>query len=171
MPRPSLSVRIATLGPLGKSPFAPGTIGTVVAGAPAAYFLSLAPGWLSIFLLVLVVSLGVYASEQAEGRWGATTRRSCHRRARGVPRHHDRSAFHCIVPSPGIAAFRIFDIWKPWPVNAIDARVKEDSGSYWMIWARALWRMLRSGLSLRSGSSRSGQVRSKGRPVGPFAVA
>jgi phosphatidylglycerophosphatase A len=125
----SLPVRIATLGALGGSPFAPGTVGTVVAGVPCAYLSSFLPGWAAALLLGAVFLLGCYASDRAEKELG--------RHDPGQVVIDELVGFLVtMIGLPftveslvlGIAAFRLFDIWKPWPVSVLDEKVKGGIG-------------------------------------------
>ncbi len=105
----------------GLSPKAPGTVGTLV-GFPLFWLLSGSPFywvWVALFLL-----LGVWACEVAG-------------RALGVHDHgglvwDEVAAFLMVLPfaSPTVfgfvlafALFRLFDIWKPYPIAMLDARV------------------------------------------------
>jgi phosphatidylglycerophosphatase A len=120
----SLSVRIATLGALGRSPFIPGTVGTVVAGVPGAVIMSGLGRWPSVALLTLVFLLGCYVAHVAEEELGS------HDPAEIVVDELIGFLVTMIwLPVTaksillGVAAFRLFDIWKPWPVRALDAKV------------------------------------------------
>ncbi|MGH8192348.1 MAG: phosphatidylglycerophosphatase A family protein [Rhodanobacteraceae bacterium] len=115
---------IATALGAGLSPKAPGTAGSAVALLPWWFLLrGLAPGW---YVLVLVVgfALGVWACEVSGRRLGV----------------HDHGALvwdevigmwlTLFVAPPewwwmvvGFVLFRLFDIWKPWPVRVADRRV------------------------------------------------
>jgi phosphatidylglycerophosphatase A len=120
----TLSVRIATLGALGRSPFAPGTVGTVVAGVPGAVIMSVFGGWPSFVLLVLLFLLGCSVSHLAEKELGS--------KDPGEIVIDELIGFLVtMIWLPvtatslllGVAAFRLFDIWKPWPVKVLDAKV------------------------------------------------
>lgn len=110
----------------GLAPKAPGTVGTLVA-FPLYALLAGSPFfwlWALAFLL-----LGVWVCEVAG-------------RNLGVPDHggivwDEVAAFLCVLPFapqtlPGFvlafALFRLFDIWKPFPIGWCDARVKGGLG-------------------------------------------
>lgn len=110
----------------GLSPKASGTVGTLAA-FPLFWLLLGAPfywAWIVVFLAV-----GVWAC-QVTGR------------DLGVADHggmvwDEIAAFLMVLPFappslPGyvlaFALFRLFDIWKPWPINWLDARVKGGLG-------------------------------------------
>ena len=105
----------------GLSPWAPGTVGTLV-GFPLFWLLAGSPlywAWIVLFLAV-----GVWACDVAG-------------RALGVHDHgglvwDEVAAFLMVLPfapstllgyALAFALFRLFDIWKPFPIGWIDARV------------------------------------------------
>lgn len=112
----------------GLSPYAPGTMGTLV--AIPLYLLAAQFGALSVLLVcILICLLGIYLCERT------TT-------ALGV---HDHPAivwdeiagyFVTMLLAPlsvssvlaGFVLFRIFDILKPWPISVIDSRLKGGLG-------------------------------------------
>lgn len=114
-----LLVHVATLGPIGYSPFAPGTCGTALG---ALLVLALSPSRLSLaFAAVGGVILGTIASRHAE----------IHFRAKdpGQIVIDEFAAFLAVMsllpPSfPSVilafALFRFFDIVKPFPIRKIE---------------------------------------------------
>lgn len=105
----------------GLSPKAPGTVGTLV-GFPLFWLMSESPFyWVWVALFVL---LGIWACDVAG-------------RALGVHDHgglvwDEVAAFLMVLPfAPqsvvgfvlAFALFRLFDIWKPYPIAMLDARV------------------------------------------------
>ncbi len=108
----------------GLAPKAPGTVGTLVA-LPIYGLLTLS-GSALLYWLAVAAALGI-------GVWacGATSR------ALGVPDHggivwDEIAAFLLVLPFapqdvPGFllafALFRLFDIWKPFPIRWLDAQV------------------------------------------------
>ena len=105
----------------GLSPYAPGTAGTLV-GFPLYWLLSGAPfywAWIGLFLVV-----GVWACDVAG-------------QALGVPDHggivwDEVAAFLMVLPFAPVSLaglvlafvlFRLFDIWKPFPIGWADAHV------------------------------------------------
>ncbi len=126
---PSKALRLATLGIFGRSPVAPGTIATLFVGIPSGYLLALSPIQLAFPLLLLVLGLGIHVSGRAEKETG-----------RHDPQEVviDELVGYLIAviffePSVknlllGFVAFRVFDIWKPWPVNVLQERLKGGVG-------------------------------------------
>jgi phosphatidylglycerophosphatase A len=103
---------------------APGTWGSVVGAGVFAPLLLLPIGWYLMALLAATV-LGVYVCDKSARDWGV----------------HDHGAIVWDeVVGMGIALmflpfswtsvvlafvmFRVFDIWKPWPVNILDQKIK-----------------------------------------------
>lgn len=120
---------IATGFGSGFSPWAPGTAGSLAALIP----------WIGLRLLPLPAYLVTLALAFALGVW------ACGRAARRVGLH-DPGAFVwdefvgqwvalLFVPQGpwlgvllGFALFRLFDVWKPWPVGWADLRVRGGLG-------------------------------------------
>lgn len=115
-----LTLFLATLGPAGRMPKAPGTWGSFVS-AVAAWFLFLPlPIWARLAALVFLFPFGAWCAGRAEkilGRkdpscvvidelWGQWITLAL------LP----PSAALWIIP--GFLLFRLFDIAKPWPVRA-----------------------------------------------------
>jgi phosphatidylglycerophosphatase A len=129
MPKCSIPVWLATLGGIGKSPVAPGTVATIVAGVPFAWLLGLLPSALAWVFLLALIGLSCYAADVAE-------------KALQTPDPKqvviDELVGYLItmiglpvtIPSLlwGIAAFRLFDIWKPWPISWLDRQVPGGTG-------------------------------------------
>lgn len=113
----------------GLSPLAPGTVGTLFA-IPLADWLRLMTNDAGYLLVVLLVILGGGLAAERTGR------------ALGVPDHggiviDEIAAFLLILFFVGtdfrrialaFALFRVFDIAKPPPIRAIDARMKNGIG-------------------------------------------
>ena len=107
----------------GLAPKAPGTFGTIAA-LPFWYVLQFLPPAYYVLVLILAFMLGVYLCgatadalgvhdhggivwDEFVGLWIALFM---------VPMH-----FGWILL--GFALFRLFDIWKPWPIRVLDAKV------------------------------------------------
>jgi phosphatidylglycerophosphatase A len=115
---------LATWFGSGLSPWAPGTAGSLAA-LPFAGLLAWAGGpWLLLAAAVAVFGVGVWAS--------AVYRRRAGREDPGeVVIDEVAGQWLALVPAPldpvlytlGFLAFRLFDIWKPWPVGWLDRRV------------------------------------------------
>jgi phosphatidylglycerophosphatase A len=109
-------------------PFAPGTVGSAVALLPWLWLRSLSlPIYLAIVLLAFV--LGVWASA-----W--VVRRSGVQDPQVVVWDEFVGVWITLIAAPpgwrwmlvGFALFRVFDIWKPWPVGTLDKRVEGGLG-------------------------------------------
>lgn len=127
--RGSISVGIARLGFLGKTPKAPGTVATVGAGVPLAYVLSLCPyGWACVILGLLFLA-ACWACGEAERRLGRED----------PPEVVIDELVGFLVTTIGIPVtplslflavffFRAMDILKPWPVSVLDRQLKGGLG-------------------------------------------
>lgn len=110
----------------GLSPWAPGTAGSLAALLPAWLYLQVpfVSWWLTAVLLSMAFVAGCLVCERAGKDLGV----------------HDHSALVwdefvgqwlvLLVISPGVLTwgiafivFRLFDIWKPWPIKYIDQKV------------------------------------------------
>jgi phosphatidylglycerophosphatase A len=129
MTNTSFSLFIAQVGGLGKVPFAPGTVASIVAGIPSAILLSLVGEWWALLLLVLLFIAGCYVAGAAETELQKTDP--------GEVVIDELVGFlitmlgfpitpHTLVL--GIVGFRLFDIWKPWPINILDRKLKGGVG-------------------------------------------
>lgn len=114
-----LALNLATLGPLGRSPRAPGTVGSAAAAVLAAWcFVPLAL-WAKLLVLAVVFVLGAWSATRAEillgradpgcvvidelaGQWIA---------------YLPFAAADPVAMLAGFALFRVLDIFKPWPIN------------------------------------------------------
>ena len=112
----------------GLSPFAPGTAGTVV--AVLLYIpLSLLPLWAYVAVLIIGSIVGIYLCDKTSNKLGG----------------HDNPAIvwdeflgywltMLLAPTGwlwiviGFVLFRLFDIWKPWPISVADLKVKGGFG-------------------------------------------
>jgi len=112
----------------GLSPFAPGTAGTLM--AVLLYIpLSMLPLTLYVAVLIIGSLVGIYLCEKTSNKLGG----------------HDHPAIvwdeflgfwltMLFAPSGwmwivvGFVLFRLFDIWKPWPISVIDHKVKGGFG-------------------------------------------
>lgn len=107
----------------GLSPRAPGTVGTAVALLPW-WFLQALPWWQYALALAVAFAIGVWAADwviretgvQDPGLvvWDEFV---------GVWITLAATAADPAWMLVGFAVFRVFDIWKPWPIGAIDERV------------------------------------------------
>ena len=112
----------------GFAPFAPGTVGSAVALLPWLWLRTL-PLPMYVAIVVLAFALGVWASA-----W--VVRRSGVQDPQLVVWDEFVGLWITLIAAPagwrwmlvGFALFRLFDIWKPWPVRTLDARVKGGLG-------------------------------------------
>jgi len=127
----SWSVLLAQLGGIGKSPFAPGTVATLLVGMPAAWLLSFASGPWALLIVLLLICLACWAADLAE------------RQANRVdPREIviDELVGYLVTMigfslgwksmTLGFFLFRAFDIFKPWPVSLLN---KDTPGGIWIV--------------------------------------
>ena len=123
----TLTLHIARLGPVGLAPKAPGTAGSFIAMlASPLLFLPLSLGG-RLALLALIFAAGGFTAGRAEvllgredpgcviidelvGQWIAMLCLHGFSAASGW-----RDALFLLLP---FLLFRLFDIWKPWPVHA-----------------------------------------------------
>jgi phosphatidylglycerophosphatase A len=107
----------------GLSPWAPGTAGTLAA----------VPLYLAVAGLALPWYLGLVALATLVGIWacGATARDLGGRDPGAIVWDEVVGYLVTMTAAPpgwvwvllGFALFRLFDIWKPWPIRVLDARV------------------------------------------------
>ena len=114
---PSSATKIATLGPIGLSPIAPGTVGSLVTVIIWWFTLSRARGFTKWFLLPIVIILGIWASGKAEYELGEDNPSIVIDEVIGqllvllaCPRKLGWAIF-------GFILFRLFDVWKPFPIG------------------------------------------------------
>jgi phosphatidylglycerophosphatase A len=112
----------------GLAPWAPGTFGTLAA-IPLYLLMTLLPLWGYLLVLMFSAGLGIYL---------------CGRTARDMGVHdHPGIVWDefvgfwitmLFVPVnwvwilAGFVLFRLFDIWKPWPIRVVDQRVEGGFG-------------------------------------------
>ena len=115
-----LAVRLALLGGVGRAPLAPGTVATFLAGVPCGYLLGFLELPLALAATAAVVVASCYVAGFAEKALG---RHDCGEividelagylvTVVGLP----VSVWNLLA---GAVLFRIFDIWKPWPIRQI----------------------------------------------------
>lgn len=112
----------------GCSPLAPGTLGTLV-GLPVAWLLAQLPlGW-AVAGIGLLFACGLPICQRAVGKLGVADHPGIvWDEIVGI------SVALCAVPvgvvgyGGGFLLFRLFDIWKPWPVGWLDKNIKGAAG-------------------------------------------
>ena len=137
-PRRDFSVWLATVGGVGDSPLAPGTLGSALG---VGLFLVLEPLGPALCLLTILTlgCLGVWASDRAERFFER------HDDPRividelagqlialmpllGLPAGAGADALRVPLLVTGFVAFRLFDIWKPGPVRWAEERFRGGLG-------------------------------------------
>jgi len=121
--------RLATLGGMGNIPVAPGTAATLLAGIPAAYGLKSLPTPLGLLFLLILFALSCRACARAEEELGEKD-------PSRVVLDEIVGYLVTVLFLPkgfgpllwGFAAFRLFDIWKPWPIRFLEERVSGGPG-------------------------------------------
>ena len=112
----------------GLSPFAPGTAGTLLA---VLFYIPLSTLPLSAYIVVLVAGslIGIYFCQQTSNRLGVADHPA-------IVWDEFLGYWLTMLLSPagwpwiatGFILFRLFDIWKPWPIGVIDHKVKGGLG-------------------------------------------
>lgn len=112
----------------GLSPVAPGTAGTLV--AVILYVpLSFLPLWAYVAVLIVGTLLGIYLCRETSNKLGGHDHPSIvwdEFLGYWITMLFAPSGWYWIVI--GFVLFRIFDIWKPWPIYIIDHKVKGGFG-------------------------------------------
>lgn len=122
----------------GCSPWAPGTMGTLV-GLPLALLFSTLPWFVGLAGLLVMALAGIFICQHAGTK-------------SGIQDHPgivwDEIVGICItlyaLPpsllnySVGFLLFRVFDIWKPWPIGWLDRNIKGGLGVMLDDWVAAI---------------------------------
>lgn len=113
----------------GLTPRAPGTAGTVIA-IPFALASHLLFGvWFQLAVVMFVAAIGVWICQHASHKLGVHDHP-------GIVWDEIAGFMLTMVAAPagwwwwvvGFALFRLFDIWKPWPIGWLDRRVGGGGG-------------------------------------------
>lgn len=107
----------------GLAPFAPGTFGTLAA-IPLYWMLSLFPVWFYLSLVIIAALAGIWICGESAKRLGV------HDHA-GIVWDEFVGFWITMLAAPsgliwvimGFIIFRVFDIWKPWPIYIADDKV------------------------------------------------
>ncbi|MBF0358781.1 MAG: phosphatidylglycerophosphatase A [Magnetococcales bacterium] len=126
--RQNIAVAIATLGGVGKIPKAPGTFGTL-ATLPLCYYVMQQGVVVHLVVAVLVFIVGTWAADEAARVMGSKDPSQ-------VVVDEAAGVLLALVAAPqgwvwfcgGFILFRLFDIWKPWPVGWLDRNVSGGLG-------------------------------------------
>lgn len=129
--RPTLSVWLAQLGGIGRSPVAPGTMATLAAGVPAAWLVGRLPWIWAVLILVSLFVIACYVSEMTERQLGLIDPNFI------VIDELLGYLVTMIGFAPGLKSlafgvvlFRFMDIYKPWPVNLLN---RASPGGIWVV--------------------------------------
>lgn len=118
-PLDKLAAALATLGPIGHFPKAPGTWGSLAAVIAAPWLFLTMPLWWRILALAAILALGTWACGRAEVFYGKKDP-GC------VVLDELFGQWLTLLFFPGLpigflliafVLFRLFDIFKPWPVH------------------------------------------------------
>lgn len=112
----------------GLSPVAPGTAGTLVA-IPLYLLLTFVPGWAYLAAVAGALVAGVFICGYTAGQTGLDD-------PKGVVWDEIAGYLLAMAGLPlgwawlvaGFALFRLFDIWKPWPIRWLDQRIRGGFG-------------------------------------------
>jgi len=112
----------------GLSPWAPGTVGSLLGVALAWWSLPMAMEWRVAAGIALVVS-GVWICGESARRIGVHDHS-------GIVWDEIAAIYLVLLPLPpspllwalGFGLFRLFDIWKPWPIRDLDHRLRGGLG-------------------------------------------
>jgi phosphatidylglycerophosphatase A len=126
-----LVLAIATVFGVGRSRFAPGTAGSVVA-LPFAWLIAefCGRGWLLLAATIILLPIGTWACEMYASAKGEVDPKECV--IDEVAGQWIVCAFAPILTAWYIAVawyffafvlFRVFDIWKPWPISWVERKV------------------------------------------------
>ncbi len=107
----------------GLSPWAPGTVGTMVA-IPIALLLQPHPILLQLGLILLLFVLGIYVCAQTSRRLGVHDHG-------GIVWDEIVGYLLCATAAPdtvtglvlAFVLFRVFDIFKPWPIRSVERKL------------------------------------------------
>lgn len=111
-----LAIFIATTFGSGFSPFAPGTVGALVAVIFYYFLIPAEPVTLSV-IIIIITAIGIWAATETEKQYGHDAGAINIDEVVGMLitlLALDKTFFNIIL---GFALFRFFDIVKPWPVN------------------------------------------------------
>ena len=113
----------------GLAPRAPGTFGTLVAVLPAWWCFALPLPW-RIGIVAAVIAAGIWICGESARRLGVHDHG-------GIVFDEIAGLMLCALALPenspfwlalAFVLFRIFDIWKPWPIREVDHRLAGGAG-------------------------------------------
>ncbi len=120
---------LATWFGSGLSPKAPGTMGTIASMVLWAPLVMLdTPWWARVVAVVVVFVVGVAASNAVVASRGEDPQLIVIDEVAGMGITLILASSSWLSLVVGFALFRLFDIWKPWPVRWADRQVKGGLG-------------------------------------------
>ncbi|MFZ0943750.1 MAG: phosphatidylglycerophosphatase A [Syntrophobacteraceae bacterium] len=120
----SIYYRLASVFGLGKAPVAPGTVATLIAGIPCFLVAGRFPWQIQLIFAGAVFWIGWLASGKTERELGRTDPQEvvidelC---GYLVAMTGHAVSFPSILI--GFLLFRLFDIWKPWPIGSVETKL------------------------------------------------
>lgn len=120
----SIYLRLASVFGLGKAPAAPGTVATLIAGIPCFLAAGRLPWQMQLAFVCAVFLIGWYLSGKAERELARTDPGEvvidelC---GYLVAMTGHEVSFLSILT--GFLLFRLFDIWKPWPIGPVERKL------------------------------------------------
>ncbi|HWU77846.1 MAG TPA: phosphatidylglycerophosphatase A [Rhodanobacter sp.] len=121
----------------GLAPVAQGTFGSLAALLPWLLMRELPP-WIYLAVLLVGFAIGAWACDVAGRALGVDDHRSLvwdefigqwvALIPLTLPSMLPAGGFHWWMPVLGFGLFRLFDVWKPWPIRWLDRRVKGGFG-------------------------------------------
>src|SRR5262249_19222363 len=119
-----LAVVVATAGGAGFSPKAPGTAGSIVGVLVYLLIEAVHGGAYYLHAIIFFLIVGIWASSRVESLWGHDAQRIVIDEVVGqmitfaaVGGRYQFSAFYILL---GFGLFRLFDIWKPFPIRRLE---------------------------------------------------
>ncbi len=120
----SIHCRLASVFGLGKTPVAPGTVATLIAGIPFFLVAGRFPWQIQLIFAGAVFWIGWIVSGKTERELGRTDPREVV--IDELCGYLVAMAGHAVsFPSilTGFLLFRLFDIWKPWPIRSVETKL------------------------------------------------
>lgn len=114
---------VATLGGIGRSPRAPGTVGALAALVIGALIAAAAGPKGLVAAAVIVFGLGWWTSSIVVKSYGKDPAIIVVDEAAGQLLTLAAAPFGPVFYAAAFVLFRLFDIWKPWPVGWADRRI------------------------------------------------
>ncbi len=126
---PSINFRLASVFGLGKAPVAPGTVATLIAGVPCFLAAGHFSWQMQLVFSAVVFVIGWYVSGNTQRELGridpgeVVIDELC---GYLVAMTGHPVSFVSILS--GFLLFRLFDIWKPWPIRSVERKLQGGAG-------------------------------------------